>query len=400
MARVLLGVSGSITAYKGAALIRELQRQGHEVRCILTAGGRRFITPLTLQALSGHPVAEDAWHPTEPDGLDHIHLARWAEVLLIAPASADIIARLAAGLADDLLTATALAFAGPVFVAPSMNAEMYRHPATRANLDTLLGRGGRIIDGEPGELACGESGPGRMAEPDVIAARISADLRSGLDYTGLRVLVTAGPTVEALDPVRLITNRSSGRMGFAIAAALRERGAAVTLIHGPVVLEPPGDLDACIGVESTAEMAAAMDEHFPDCDLLIMAAAVADFAPAERSGVKLARSGGAFTLELRPTPDLLAGLTARKGARVVVGFALEIGDPVAGGRIKLEGKGLDAIAVNDPTEPGAGPHAPTNHLTLLFADGRVEELGPAPKDRVAHDLLDAIHPLVTGGRRE
>jgi len=393
MARILLGVSGSITAYKSAGLIRELRRAGHEVRCILTPGGARFITPLTLQALSGHPVGLDPWQPHEPDAMDHIRLARWADALLVAPASAGAISRLASGAADDLLASTALAFTGPLFLAPSMNSDMYRHPATRANCDLLAGRGAVILEGEPGDLACGESGPGRMAEPEEIAARLGDELRAELDFAGLRAVVTAGPTVEAIDPVRIVTNRSSGRMGFALAEELSRRGATVILVHGPTALAPPADLAAVISVRSTAEMAAALQPVFDDCDLLIMAAAVADFAPSRTDADKLGRSDGPLTLELEPTEDILAALSARRTGQVMVGFALETGDPVAGGRAKLERKGLDAIAVNDPTEEGAGPEVETNRLVLLFADGRSIEIGPARKERVAAELLDAIRTL-------
>jgi len=398
VARILLAVSGSITAYKSAHLVRDLQRVGHEVRCLLTAGGQKFITPLTLQALSGHPVAVDPWQPLEADAMDHIHLARWAEALLVAPASASAIARLAGGLADDLLGSTALACTGPLFIAPSMNADMYRHPATRANLDLLRDRGADIIAGSAGELACGESGPGRMEEPAGIAEYVTETLRNRGDFAGLRALVSAGPTAEDIDPVRLVTNRSSGRMGFALAAELAGRGARVTLVHGPTWLHPPAGPVEIVGVRSAADMEAELTSRFADCDLLLMAAAVADFRPAVQQADKIARDSGPLTLELEPTVDIVASLTARRSNQVVVGFALETGDPLVGGRAKLERKNLDVIAVNDPTEPGAGPEVETNRLTVLFADGRNAVLGPAAKEQVARELLDLIHPLCAGRR--
>lgn len=398
MARILLGISGSVTAYKGAELAREFIRRGHQVRTIITSGGQRFVTPLQLQALTGHPVQSDQWETGRPDGIDHIFLARWADILIVAPGSANTLAKLAGGIADNLLTTTALAFSGPLVLAPSMNTKMLLHPATQANIDTLTGRGVDVLDCEEGDLACGETGPGRMMEPGRIADRVEARLAERLDYSGIRALVSAGPTSEPIDPVRVVTNRSSGRMGFAIAAALAERGASVRLVTGPTALEAPPGIAETVRVMTTAEMAEALDDRFEECDILVMAAAVADWRPAEISEEKLPRGNGAIDLHLVPTGDIVSDLAARKGSRTVIGFALESGDLVAGGRAKLEKKGLDAIAVNDPTEEGAGPESETNRITLIHEDGRVEELPLQSKETIAHRLLDAVHAYVQRNR--
>ena len=398
MARILLGISGSVTAYKGAELAREFIRRGHQVRTIITSGGQRFVTPLQLQALTGHPVQSDQWETGRPDGIDHIFLARWADILIVAPGSANTLAKLAGGVADNLLTTTALAFSGPLVLAPSMNTKMLLHPATQANIDTLTGRGVDVLDCEEGDLACGETGPGRMMEPGRIADRVEARLTEWLDYSGIRALVSAGPTSEPIDPVRVVTNRSSGRMGFAIAAALAERGATVRLVTGPTALEAPPGIAETVRVMTTAEMAEALDDRFEECDILVMAAAVADWRPAVISDEKLPRGNGAIDLHLVPTGDIVSDLAARKGSRTVIGFALESGDLVAGGRAKLEKKGLDAIAVNDPTEEGAGPESETNRITLIHEDGRVEELPLQSKETIAHRLLDAVHAYIQRNR--
>ncbi len=391
MARILLGISGSVTAYKGAELAREFIRRGHQVRAIITSGGQRFVTPLQLQALTGFPVPKDQWASEQPDGIDHIYLARWADTFVVAPASANTLAKFAGGIADDLLTTTALAFEGPLFMAPSMNSKMLLHPATADNIEILSSRGVTVLDCEEGELACGETGPGRMMEPVRIADLVETRLAGQLDYSGIRALVSAGPTAEPIDPVRVVTNRSSGRMGFALAAALAERGATVRLVTGPTTLEAHPRVAETVRVMTTAEMAEALGERFEESDLLIMAAAVADWRPEDVSEEKLPREDGSIDLHLTPTRDIVADLAARKGDRIIVGFALETGDPVTGGRAKLERKGLDAIAVNDPTEEGAGPETETNRITLLHADGRTEELPLQSKETIAHRLLDAVH---------
>ena len=398
MARIVLGITGSVAAYKGAELARRFVRRGHEVRALISKGGQRFVTPLQLQALTGHPVPSDQWHTSSPDAMDHIRLAQWGDLLVVAPATADYLAKAAAGIADELLTTVTLAFTGTVVMAPAMNTRMLDNPATQANMETLRDRGVVFVDSEEGDLACGERGAGKMADPDQIADRVEALLAGRLDYSGVRAIVTAGPTVEPIDPVRIITNRSSGRMGFALARALSERGARVQLIAGPTALEPPEPVAELVRVENAAQMRAAVNERFEECDLLVMAAAVADWRPSERSEQKLPRADGPVEIRLEPTEDILKGLAAIKGDRVVIGFALETGDLEAGGRAKLERKGLDAIAVNDPTEPGAGPDEETNRLLLLHSDGSTEEVPLAPKERIAHELLDRIHTYVSNDR--
>lgn len=391
MARIIVGITGSIVAYRGAELARSLIKKGHQVRALITSGGQRFVTPLTLQALTGHPVPPDQWQGTEPDGLDHIHLARWADLLLVAPATADFLAKAAHGIADELLTTVALAFDGPVFVAPAMNTRMLEHAATQGNLIVLRERGVHVIEGEEGELVCGEYGAGRMAEVEKIDETVCTFLAERLDYSGVRAMVTAGPTVEPLDPVRVFTNRSSGRMGFAVAQALAERGANVRLISGPTSLGPPENLTEIVFVGTTAEMASAVNERFEDIDMLFMAAAVADWRPVDPDAHKGSRAEGTRRITLEPTEDILEGLSRSKGERIIIGFALETDDLISRGREKLERKGLDAIAVNNPAEPGEGPEEETNRLTLIHSDGRVEELGLQPKEQIAHRLLDAIH---------
>jgi len=292
-----------------------------------------------------------------------------------------------------------VAFDGPQYVAPAMNTRMLRNPATQANLKTLAERGMQVVESGEGDLACGERGAGKMAEPEQIAARVQESMASRLDFSGVRALVTAGPTEEALDSVRVLTNRSTGRMGFAVAEALARRGARVRLVSGPTPLPPPEELAETVHVRSTAEMERAVRERFPDCDLLVMAAAVADWRPASGPGPKQRRSGGPVQLDLEPTEDILEGLKDLRDSQVMVGFALEEGgdqEAPEAGRSKLERKGLHLIAVNDPTEEGAGPEAETNRLVLVHRDGRVEDLPMQSKRKAAHDLLDAVRPYLDG----
>ncbi|MFO7767923.1 MAG: bifunctional phosphopantothenoylcysteine decarboxylase/phosphopantothenate--cysteine ligase CoaBC [bacterium] len=397
--RIVLGITGSVAAYKGAELARIFVRSGHEVRAVITAAGQRFVTPMLLQALTGHPVPEDQWETLSPDAMGHIKLAQWGDCMVVAPASADYLAKAAAGIADDLLSTVTVAFDGPKFFAPAMNTRMFENPATQGNLETLSERGIRLVAAQEGDLACGERGAGKMAEPEQVAGEVRSVMASRLDFSGIRALVTAGPTEEALDSVRIITNRSTGRMGFALAEALAARGARVQLVTGPTPLEPPGELAETIRVRSTGEMAERVRERFGDVDLLIMAAAVADWRPAREAGEKTHRSEGPMHLDLEPTEDILEGLKEMRAGQVMVGFALEEGEAEkagAAGRAKLERKGLDLIAVNDPTEEGAGPEAETNHLLLVHRDGRVQDLPMQTKRKAAHDLLDAVRPYLDG----
>ena len=330
---VLLGVSGGIAAYKSAELVRQLQELGASVRVIMTRGAMEFITPLTLQALSGNPVHTELLDEEAEQGMGHIELARWADLLLIAPATADLIARLAAGRADDLLTTVALATPAPRLVAPAMNQEMWRDPATTANVSALAQRGFQMVGPASGEQACGDVGPGRMEEPATIAARAAALFEQGL-LAGRRVVITAGPTREALDPVRYISNHSSGKMGYALAQAAVDAGAVTTLISGPVNLAPPEHAQL-VPVESARDMLDACLPLLQDCDIFIACAAVADYRPAEASEQKIKKGPEAVSLQLVPNPDIVATVSASEHRPFTVGFAAETNDVITYARGKL-----------------------------------------------------------------
>jgi len=390
---VVLGVSGGIAAYKSCTIARRLTEAGATVETVLTAAAARFVGPVTFEALTGRPVVTSLWQPGQ--SLEHVRLGREADLIVVAPATAHLIARIAQGMADDFLTALLLARRAPLLLAPAMNDRMFAHPETQSNLALLRSRGAQLLGPVTGPLARGEGeGPGRMVEPEEIVAHAERLLRSAAPWTGTRVLVTAGPTRERLDPVRVVTNRSSGRMGFALAREAWLRGAEVTLVAGPSGLEPPPGVEV-VRVESTAELAAAVGDALPLADLLLMAAAPADYRPARSHDQKLKRAEGALRLDLEPTEDVLSGTAARrkKGA-VVVGFALETEDLVASARAKLESKRLDLIVANDATEPGAGPEVPTNRVTLVGRDG-AEALPLMSKDEVAAAVLDRVQRLLS-----
>ncbi len=388
---VVVGVSGGIACYKSCILVRRLAEAGAQVHVILTEGAAEFVRPLTFEALSGRPVLTSLW--TRDAALQHVRLAQAADVIIVAPATAHLIARVAQGLGDDLLTTLLLARIAPVLLAPAMNDEMYANPATRANLATLAGRGFAFVGPETGALAEGPSDrPGRMSEPETILAHAARLVGSGGPLAGRRVVVTAGPTREGLDPVRVVTNRSSGKMGFRLAEAAWERGAEVTLITGPVSLHAPVGVSV-VTVETTAQMEAAVGRALPEADLLIMAAAPADYRPAETAGAKRPRQEGPLTVALEPTDDILrrtAGL--RKPGSVIVGFALETGDAVAKGRAKLERKQLDLIVVNDALEAGAAFEVDTNRVVILDRDGGERIVPLASKRVVADAILDRVEP--------
>ena len=388
---VVVGVSGGIACYKSCILVRRLAEAGAQVHVILTEGAAEFVRPLTFEALSGRPVLTSLW--TRDAALQHVRLAQAADVIIVAPATAHLIARVAQGLGDDLLTTLLLARIAPVLLAPAMNDEMYANPATRANLATLAGRGFAFVGPEAGALAEGPSDrPGRMSEPETILAHAARLVGSGGPLAGRRVVVTAGPTREGLDPVRVVTNRSSGKMGFRLAEAAWERGAEVTLITGPVSLPAPVGVSV-VAVETTAQMEAAVGTALPEADLLIMAAAPADYRPAETAGAKRPRQEGPLTVALEPTDDILrrtAGL--RKPGSVIVGFALETGDAVTKGRAKLARKQLDLIVVNDALEPGAAFEVDTNRVVILDRDGGERIVPLASKRVVADAILDSLEP--------
>jgi phosphopantothenoylcysteine decarboxylase/phosphopantothenate--cysteine ligase len=383
---ILLGVTGGIAAYKSAELVRRLREQGALVRVVMTAAATRFITPLTLQALSGHAVHTDLLDPAAEAAMGHIELARWADVLLVAPATADFLARLAQGRANDLLAAVCLACQAPLAVAPAMNRAMWQNAATRDNLLLLRGRGIRVFGPAQGSQACGESGPGRLLEPGELAEELAGLFQTGT-LAGCRVLLTAGPTREAIDPVRYVSNRSSGRMGYAVAAAAVEAGATVTLVSGPVSLPCPERVER-ISVETAQEMLDAVMERITGADLFIAVAAVADYRPREVAAGKIKKSAPEMTLVLERNPDILATVAAVPGGPFTVGFAAETGDVEAHAAEKRRIKGLDMIAAN-AVGAGSGFEVEDNALHVLWEGGGVL-LGRARKDRLARQLLEVI----------
>jgi phosphopantothenoylcysteine decarboxylase/phosphopantothenate--cysteine ligase len=405
--RVALGVTGCIGAYKAAFLLRLLQEAGAEVRVVMTASAQRFVGPVTFEALSGHPVVTTMW-PDPAEGatgeIRHIALARWADLLLVAPATANCLAKFANGVCDDFLSTLYVSTTTPVLVAPAMNVEMWRHPATRENLARLVARGVHVVEPGSGYLACGEVGEGRLAEPEEVAARAIEIVRAArstagggrraADLAGERVLVTAGPTREPIDPVRFVTNRSSGRMGYAIAEAARDRRAAVTLVTGPVAIEAPAGVEV-VRVETAADMARETLARAPGASVVVKAAAVADYRPVRVADRKMKKEpgGGGITLELERTEDILAALGRAKGGYVLVGFAAETDDLVENARRKLEAKNVDLIVANDVTREGAGFDAGTNAATLLFRDGRRVDLDTMTKREMADRILDEAAAL-------
>ncbi|HXF94853.1 MAG TPA: bifunctional phosphopantothenoylcysteine decarboxylase/phosphopantothenate--cysteine ligase CoaBC [Gemmatimonadales bacterium] len=386
---VVLGVSGGIACYKSCTLARRLTENGATVDVVLTAAAAEFVRPVTFEALTGRPVLTSLWQPDR--ALAHIGLAREPDLVLVAPATAHLLARAAQGLADDVLTAILLARTGPVLAAPAMNDAMYAHPATLNSIKTLAHRGWHFVGPETGALAEGPSDrPGRMSEPETIMAVAARLLAAGSRWSGKRVVVTAGPTREFLDPVRVITNPSSGRMGFALAEAAAARGADVVLVAGPTALAlPPGITTH--RVQTTEDMQRAVQALVKKADVLFMAAAPADFRPVAPRPVKEPRSTGRLVLELEATPDILASLERRAGC-LVVGFALEAGgtDGLERARRKLREKRLDYIILNDALEPGAGFDSTTNRVTILGKGGEVVELPLLPKRDVAERILDAV----------
>lgn len=393
---VVVGVSGGIAAYKAAELVSRLVQEGHPVQVVMTEAACRFITPLTLATISGRPVYEGIFAEEPAGRVSHVELAREAALIVVAPATAQTIARLAHGLADDAIAATVLATRAPVVVAPAMNAQMYSHPATQANLARLRELGYTIVEPESGWLACREEGAGRLASTERLLAEVRRQLQRRRDLAGLTVLVTAGGTREAIDPVRYIGNRSSGKMGYALAEAARRRGARVILVSAPTALPPPAGVEL-VPVESAAQMREAVLRAFAECQVVIKAAAVADYRPAAARAQKIKKREGVFHLELEPTPDILAELGRQKGARVLVGFAAETEALRPNALHKLNAKNLDLVVANDVSRAGAGFGCDTNIVTLFFRDGRVEELPCLPKSEVADRILDAVAGLLAAG---
>jgi phosphopantothenoylcysteine decarboxylase/phosphopantothenate--cysteine ligase len=394
--RVLVGLSGGIACYKACDVVRQLRQAGATVHVVMTRGAREFVTPLTLQTLSGAPVGTDTFDLAEESEIGHIRLADSAEVVAVAPATANVMAKMAHGIADDLLTTVLLATRAPIVVAPAMNVHMWEHPATQANLRTLVERGARIVGPASGSLACGYEGAGRLAEPAEIVEAIACTL-APQDLAGEHVLVSAGPTREAIDPVRYLSNHSSGKMGYAIARVARRRGATVTLVSGPVALPAPPGVRV-IAVESAADMDRALRAEFGRATVLVMAAAVADYRPAATGDRKLKKAAGLRRLELAENADLVAGLARGKGARTIVGFAAETQDVVAEARRKLRDKGLDLIVANDVTAEGAGFGSDTNVVRLIDTAGLDQALPVLPKEDVAARILDWVAAQRRAGR--
>jgi phosphopantothenoylcysteine decarboxylase/phosphopantothenate--cysteine ligase len=385
--RVLLGVTAGIAAYKSPDLVRRLLERGAEVQVVMTAGAQKFVAPMTFQAVSGRPARSDLWDESAEAAMGHIELARWAQVVVIAPASADFIARLAHGRADDLLATLCLATEAPLVIAPAMNRVMWANKATQANISLLESRGVRILGPASGNQACGEVGAGRMWEPTLLASSLlEAPANAGL-LTGLNVLITAGPTRERLDPVRYLTNRSSGKMGFAVAVAAREAGAHVTLVTGPVQLPTPAGVTR-ISVESAREMYAAVHRHIDKADVFIAAAAVADFQPVTVAKQKIKKQGGMVKLDLEPAPDIVKSVADMSKRPLVVGFAAETNDVEENARLKLKRKKLDMIAANQVGEDLAFD-CEDNALTVLWPGGK-SEVARAPKLEVARELIALI----------
>jgi phosphopantothenoylcysteine decarboxylase/phosphopantothenate--cysteine ligase len=389
--RVLLGVTGGIAAYKACSLTRLLTRAGASVQVVMTRSAARFVGPETFAALSGRRVHTDLWE--EPGTVLHIRLAREADVAIVAPATANLLAKLAHGIADDLLTSTLLEVTCPLVVAPAMHTGMWQHPATRRNVTTLTERGARVVGPASGALAAGDEGPGRLVEPEEILAFAEDLLAHGHDLAGRRIVVTAGPTHEPIDPVRFIGNRSSGKMGFAVAREAFDRGADVTLVVGPGTAPPP-EGPRVVRVGTAEEMRAATLAASDGADAVVMAAAVADFRPVVAATTKLKKEAGVPDLRLEPTPDILRELGTAGGDRVLVGFAAETRDLEQAGRAKLGAKGLDLIVVNEVGREDTGFGSDTNRAAILAREGTLEPLRDWTKRELATAICDRLATLL------
>ena len=381
--RVLLGITGGIAAYKAAYLARLLKERGAEVQVLMTPAATRFVGPDTFAALTGRPVHSDVFEHTEE--VLHVRLAHEADAAIVAPATANLLAKLALGLADDLLTSTLLELTGPVVVAPAMHTGMWESPATRQNVETLRSRGVTVVGPTEGALAAGDEGMGRMADPEEIAEALQAAIPGGGELVGRTVIVTAGPTYEPIDAVRFVGNRSSGKMGFAIAVEAAARGGLVTLITGPTHLSDPPGVEV-VRVETAEEMRREVMSRLEQTDAVVKAAAVGDFRPATPAKEKLKKDAGVPEIRLEPTPDILKELGAHKGNRVLIGFAAETGDLESAGRRKLEEKNLDLVVVNRVGQPGTGFDADTNLAMILARDGDDEP----PREWTKRELAAAI----------
>jgi phosphopantothenoylcysteine decarboxylase/phosphopantothenate--cysteine ligase len=387
--KIVLGVSGGIAAYKAVELLRLMVREQAEVFVVMSRNAGKFITPLTFESLSGNPVYQEVFGEQSSASMPHIRAAENADLLVVAPATAGSIGKMACGLADDALSNLYLAFRGPVLLAPAMNDGMYLNPAVQENISKMKQRGVEIIDPEEGELACGTIGQGRLAEPARILRAVQNRIAGNGDLKDLKILVTAGPTQEPLDPVRYITNPSSGKMGYAVARQASLRGAKVTLISGPTHLEPPNGVET-IFCKQAGEMLALVNEQFPDCDVLVMVAAVGDFAPDTVQKEKIKKKGEPLVLKLLPTTDVLLEVAKIKVRQMVVGFAAESENVVQSAQEKLKKKNLDLIVANDISAPGIGFQSDSNQVTLIDKEGNIDSLPLLSKREIADALLDRI----------
>ncbi len=388
---IILGVSGGIAVYKAAELLRLYVKAGAKVHVIMTRAAQEFVTPLTFQTLSGNPVHSELFNLIQEQEIGHISLADRADLIVVAPATANLIGKVANGIADDLLTTTLMASKAPVLFVPAMNVNMWENPLYRQNQEKLEKHGYRFVEPATGFLACGWEGKGKLPDPQTIFEESLALLCAG-DLGGETVLVTAGPTREELDPVRYLSNYSSGKMGYALARAARARGARVILVSGPTALTPPAGVET-IQVKSAADMHQAVMKRAAEATIVIKAAAVADYRPVARAAAKVKKKGDGLTLELVPNPDILADLGRLPAAPLLVGFAAETEELAANATKKLAAKNLDLIVANDVTAPGAGFDADTNIVRLFYRDGREEALPQEQKERLAHQLLDRIVAL-------
>ncbi|MDR3592385.1 MAG: bifunctional phosphopantothenoylcysteine decarboxylase/phosphopantothenate--cysteine ligase CoaBC [Negativicutes bacterium] len=391
---IVLGVSGGIAAYKVVEVVSRLKKAGASVHVIMTQAATRFVTPLTFREISGNRVVVDMWEETKEWNVEHIALATLADLFLIAPATANMIGKIAGGIADDFLSTTVMATTAPVVLVPAMNSNMYLNAIVQQNITKLAGLGYHVMEPAQGMLACGTEGPGRLPEPPVIVEMVTSILAARQDLAGKKVVVTAGGTREPLDPVRFIGNHSSGKMGYALARCAAARGAEVVLVSGPASLSQPAGVTVRT-VQTAEEMRQAVLGEFGDCDIVIKAAAVADYRPSEKSEHKIKKTGDTLTVVLEKTPDILAELGRLKTSQLLVGFAAETRELIASAREKLTRKNLDMIVANDITLPGAGFNCDTNIAKLVYSDGRIEELPKQTKTELAELILDRISVLMT-----
>jgi phosphopantothenoylcysteine decarboxylase/phosphopantothenate--cysteine ligase len=391
--QAVVGVGGGIAAYKAAELVRALQQSGHEVQVVMTRAAQEFVQPLTFAALTGRKVITSLWgssaEETLSSAVEHISVAREHEFLILAPATADLLAKFAHGLADDFLTTLYLAFTGQVVLAPAMNTAMWEHPATQANLETLRARGCFIVEPDEGWLACGTIGAGRLPNPLRIVEQVDSLLRRKRDLEGESLLITAGPTQEALDPIRYVSNRSSGKMGYAVAEAAARRGARVVLVSGPVHLPVPATVER-VQVRTAEEMRRAVLEHMETASIIIKAAAVADYYLAKVPQKKLKKTATRLSLELDPTPDILAEVGQRKGDRLLIGFAAETENLLEEARRKMNAKKCDMLVANLVNRDGLGFESDRNEVEIISRSGQTVHVGPAGKKEIAERILDQV----------